>query len=102
MSRSGRNILIATIAAFIAWILGTALVGTAEEHHMTASGLVDMTNALDISRAMKDPTFTASLSWGSVSLNGLLWSTLLPVLLAALAFVGTLVFARGVGKRRDK
>lgn len=94
MTRSKKILLIAVVASFLAWLAGTFFVGTANEHWYTASGTVNMLDPMAIDRALKDPTFTASLSWGEFSLAGKYWGLFLPIGFA----VGAFVFVLGIGR----
>lgn len=100
MTRSKKILLIAVIASFLAWLAGTFLVGTANEHWYTASGAVNMLDPIAIDRALKDPTFTASLSWGKFSLTGKYWGLFLPIGFAVGAFVSVLVIGRLLARRQ--
>ena len=46
-----------------------------------------MLDPVAINRALGDPTFTVTLSWGEFSLVGKYWSLFLPIVFAAGAFV---------------
>lgn len=94
MTRSKKIILIAVASAFLAWLAGTFLVGIANEHWYTASGAVNMLDPLAIGRVLRDPTFTASLSWGEFSLVGKYWGIFLPLAFA----IGTFVLVLGIGR----
>ncbi len=94
MTRSKKTLLIAVVGAFLAWLAGISLVGIADEHWYTATGTVNMLDPIAIDRALRDPTFTASLSWGEFSLVGKHWAFLLPVTFAVGAFVLVLVIGR--------
>lgn len=74
MISNKKRLLVAIAAAVFAWLGGTWLVGVADEQYLTAAGVVDMSDPFVIERAIMDPTFTATLSWGSITLQGLYWS----------------------------
>lgn len=94
MTRSKKIILFAVASAFLAWLAGTFLVGIANEHWYTGSGAVNMLDHLAIDRALRDPTFTASLSWGEFSLVGKYWGIFLPIAFA----IGAFVLVLGIGR----
>ena len=100
MTRSKKILLIAVVVSFLAWLAGTFLVGTANEHWYTASGTVNMLDPMAIERAFKDPTFTASLSWGEFSLTGKYWALFLPIAIAVGAFVFVLVIGRLLARQQ--
>jgi hypothetical protein len=100
MTRSKKTLLIAVIFSFLAWLAGTFLVGTATENWYTTSGTVNMLDPMAIERALNDPTFTASLSWGEFSLTGRYWSLFLPICFALGAFVSVLVIGRLLAQRK--
>ena len=91
MTRGTKSFLMATVAALFAWVAGTTMIGMAEIRHTTSSGLVDMTDATQITRALRDPSFTASVAWGDFALHGTAWPFLFPILLAVCVFVAVLV-----------
>lgn len=61
-----------------------------------------MSDPFVIERAIMDPTFTATLSWGSITLQGLYWSFAFPLGLAVGAFVLGLAIGHARRKRADK
>lgn len=101
MTRSKKLLLIAVVGAFLAWLAGTFLVGIANEHWYTASGTVNMLDPMAIDRAIRDPTFTASLSWGEFSLVGKHWTLLLPIAFAVGEFVLVLVVGHLLARRQE-
>jgi hypothetical protein len=84
MSR-GKKILLAVIVAVSSWFFGVHLIGIATVSDFTASGLVDMSDSSAVSRALSDPTFTTTYSWGNLTLTGIYWALLLPILFAIVA-----------------
>lgn len=99
MTPSKKPLLVAVIAAVLAWLFGTFFVGTADEHWYTASGTVNMLDPIAIDRALRDPTFTASLAWGQFSLVGKYWAFTLPIGLAVTTFVLVLSVSHFLGRR---
>lgn len=59
-----------------------------------------MLDPMAIDRALNDPTFTASLSWGEFSLVGKYWALFLPIAFAVGAFVFVLVIGRLLARRQ--
>ena len=98
MTKSKKILLIAVVSAFMAWLAGTFLVGIANEHWYTASGAVNMLDPVAIERALRDPTFTASLSRGGFSLVGKYWGPFLPIAFA----IGAFVLVLGIGRLRAR
>lgn len=93
MTRGTKYFLLAVGSAVVGWVIGTALVGFAEITHFTSRGTVDMLSASAISAALRDPTFTATLRWGSFELTGMHWISLLPLLIGFFSFVSVLCVA---------
>lgn len=100
MTRSKKILLIAVVGAFLAWVAGTFLVGIANERWYTASGAVNMLDPMAIDRALRDPTFTTSLSWGGFSLVGKHWALSVPIAFAVGAFVLVLVVGNLLTRRQ--
>lgn len=98
MTSDKKRLMVAIAAAVFAWLVGTWLVGVADEQYLTAAGVVNMSDPFAIERAIKDQTFTATLSWGSITLQGLYWSFAFPLGLA----VGAFVLFLGIGHARSK
>jgi len=94
MSRGTKYFLLAIVAGLVAWVIGVTLVGYAEVTYFTSSGNVDMLNANAVAVALRDPTFTATVSWGGITLRGTYWTFVFPLLLGLLTFVGVLLLAR--------
>ena len=94
MTRSTKYFLLAIGVAAVTWVIGTILVGYADTRYFTNSGTVDMLNSSAVSNALTDPSFTATLTWGNFTLKGIYWTFLLPVLLAAIAFISILLIAK--------
>lgn len=59
-----------------------------------------MLDPMAIERALIDPTFTASLSWGEFSLAGKYWVLFLPIAFAVGAFVLVLAIGRLLARRQ--
>src|SRR5687767_4758568 len=93
VSRGSKYAVAAFLAAATAWVLGTAAVGMANVRWFTASRTVNMLDPNDISRAMADPTFTSSYTWGSFTLVGTHWSFLIPCGVALIAFSAVITLA---------
>lgn len=94
MTRGTKYFLLAIVGGVIAWVIGTTVVGYADTRYFTSGGTVDMLNATAVSTALRDPSFTATLTWGSFTLRGVHWTFSLPLLLAAIAFIVILLVAR--------
>ncbi len=99
MARSKKVLLVAMLAAVVAWLGGTFVVGTADTRWYTASGTVNMLDPVAIDRALRDPTFTASLTWWQFSLVGKYWALTLPIGLGVATFVLVLVVGHLLGRR---
>ncbi|MCG8096021.1 MAG: hypothetical protein JAZ17_20780 [Candidatus Thiodiazotropha endolucinida] len=91
MSRGTKTILLAMLVAVLLWVVGTYLVGMSYIEYTTSQGVVDMSQPREISKAVKDPTFTAILSWRSVQIQGLYASALLPILFAIVGIIATVL-----------
>ena len=91
MTRGTKSFLMAIFAALFAWAAGTTMIGMAKIRHTTSTGVVDMTDASQITRALRDPSFTASVTWGDFTLHGTAWPFLFPVILAVSVFMVVLV-----------
>ena len=102
MSRGNKTFLLGILGAAIAWFLGTYLVGIAELTHTTAAGVVDMADPYAISKAVNDPTFTATLSWGTLKLTGLYWALAFPLLLAFGVFIAIVLLSFVTRPRNDR
>lgn len=100
MTRPKKILLIAVVSTCLAWLAGTFLVGIAHPNWYTASGAVNMLDPMAIDHALKDPTFTGSLSWGEFSLAGKYWALLLPLGFGLAAFVLVFVIARVLARRK--
>lgn len=98
MRQQTKYILIAIVAALSAWLVGTYLVGIADIQEFTASGPIDMRDVHQIKRAISDPTFTTTYSWGDITLHGWYWAFILPFGAAVFSFVSVLVVA-GIRRR---
>lgn len=98
-SRSTKLFLTASAAAIVSWVAGTILIGKATIRYVTSSGVVDMTKADQALRAVQDPTFTATVSWGTVTLTGTAWVFMLPILLAIAAVLA--VYGFGAIRKRE-
>jgi hypothetical protein len=94
MSRGTKFFLLAIVVGLVAWVIGVTLIGYAEVTYFTNSGAVDMLNANAVASALGDPSFTATVSWGGITLRGAHWTFAFPLLLGFLAFVCTLFVAR--------
>lgn len=81
-SRSTKLFFAASAAAILSWVVGTILIGKASIRYVTSSGVVDMTRPDEALQAVQDPTFTAIVSWGTVTLTGTAWVFMLPMLFA--------------------
>lgn len=101
LSRSSKLFFAASAAALFGWVFGTILIGKASIRHLTSSGPVDMTNPEAALRAIQDPTFTASMSWGTLTLTGTAWPIVLPVL-CAIVGVALVYGAAALGNRKNK
>ena len=101
MTRPKKILLIAVVGAFLAWLAGTFLVGIANVHWHTALGTVNMLDPMAIDRALRDPSFTASLSWGDLSLVGKYWALFLPIAFAVGVFVLVLVVGHLLARRQQ-
>lgn len=100
LSRSSKIFFAASAAAVVSWVVGTILIGRAVIRYITAAGVVDMTKPGQVLGAVQDPTFTATVSWGALTLRGTAWVYMLPILLAivgALAVVGIAAYTKGRG-----
>lgn len=91
MTRGTKSFLLAICAAITAWVIGLYLVGSATIRHFTSRGSVDMTDASQVARALRDPTFDATMSWGGVTLTGVHWPGTFPIILGLVAFVLVLI-----------
>lgn len=91
MRKSTKKTLTAVGSAFLAWVIGTYLIGVASVRNFTSSGDVDMMDSLTVSRALGDPSFTATYSWGSLTLEGHHWAFSFPLLLALFTFVAAVI-----------
>lgn len=88
--RADKKRLLASFAlAFFGLILGFWTVGMGESVEYTSSGIVDMRDPRAVSRAMDDPSFTATYSWGggAFQLTGLYWAVAIPALFLVVGFV---------------
>lgn len=89
-----KRILSALAASLVAWIVGLYLIDSAVVQDFTDRGPVDMTNALAILNALTDPSFRTEYTWGSFKITGGHWGFTLPLTLALVAFVGTLILCK--------
>lgn len=94
MRRSTKNALTALGSAVLAWVIGTYLIGVASVRTFTSSGEVDMMDPHAINRALADPSFTVTYSWGSFILEGNHWGFSFPLLLALLSFASAIILMR--------
>jgi hypothetical protein len=94
MSRGSKYFLLALGGGVFAWVLGVMLIGYADVRYFTSSGVVDMLDPAAISAALSDPSFTATVSWGRLSLTGVHWTFSFPLLLATATFIGVLLIAK--------
>lgn len=94
MTRGTKYFLLALGGAVAAWVIGTTLIGYADIRYFTNAGTVDMLNPTAISTALRDPSFTATVSWGRFVLKGIHWTFSFPLLLAAITFIAVLLFAK--------
>ena len=99
MTRSTKYFLAAIFSAVGAWVAGTMLVGVADLRYFTASGPVDQLDSYAVSRALADPTYTASLSWGSFTLTGIHWTFTLPLIFAGAVFIAVLLSEKLLNSR---
>jgi hypothetical protein len=99
MRRQTKYLLVAIGVAMLVWIGGVLAIGLAEVRHLTASGVVEMRNAHQVSRALSDPTFATTYSWGSITLHGSYWGVLIPFGGAALSFA-TVVLISIIRRRK--
>ena len=99
LARSSKLFFAASASAVAAWVIGTICIGKAAIRHVTSSGVVDMTNPNEMLRAVQDPTFTTTVSWGAFTLTGNAWVFMLPILFAAAAVFA--VYVLGVVFKGD-
>ncbi|MEW8330101.1 MAG: hypothetical protein AB2692_04130 [Candidatus Thiodiazotropha sp.] len=94
MTRGTKRFISAVLMAIVGFVIGIYLVGIGEQQYTTSRGDVDMTDAMAISRAIKDPTFTGTFSWGSFTLPGKNWPLIIPFGGAVTGFISVIVFSR--------
>lgn len=101
MRRSSKIFVLALLCGGAAWFAGTMAVGVADVKWFTTTATIDIQDALQVSRALADPTFTSSYSWGSFTLVGTHWSVLIPYGAAFLAIGVVILTARMRRKPRS-
>lgn len=102
MMRGTKRFISALLMAIIGFVVGIYLVGIGEQQYTTSRGVVDMTDAREISRALEDPTFSGTFSLGSFSLPGKNWPMILPLGCAVAGVVVVIVFSRRSKNKNEK
>lgn len=94
MRRSTKYFLLAIISGFLTWAFCTTLIGYADVIYLTDGGPVDFSDTVALSSAIDDPSFTATYTWGEVTLRGFFWGGWGPLVLGGLAFMSVFVIER--------
>lgn len=93
MKRSAKTFLASVFAWLFGLVIGFYSVGSAVQISSTSSGIVDMTDASQVRRALDDPTFITTWNWGFITLTGEHWAISIPLIFSSICLALVIVLA---------
>ena len=69
MSSKNKKLLLAIFGALMSWVICLYIWGLGVDKSFTASGPVVMTDPSQVYKALEDPTFQQTVSWGAITIS---------------------------------